>query len=189
LQCFLREFAGGDGRFVTRTRLIQGDDGVLDVDADLADRLLQLQLALAHLELVSDVVALRGAVAEGNVQLESDRIIGIVAAEKLTQQIAITTPRHKDRVHLYTLPTLRRVRRSAEGIVGEVDEGLQRGQQVVFGTQKIDAAAFEIDSGLLDFGTGREASATSSAVGLRSSLSGTTILSRVTNVDFVEPRR
>ena len=63
------------GGFIAGAGLLQTDDGVLDVDADLAQRPLELQFALAQTELVGDVIGLRGAVAEGDVQREAGRII------------------------------------------------------------------------------------------------------------------
>ena len=74
-----------------RSRLLQSDDGVLHIHANLIDLLPLVQFALAQRELIVQKIGLRGPVAQWNVELESHTVVRIVAAEDLVEQVTEST--------------------------------------------------------------------------------------------------
>src|SRR5260370_38832388 len=91
IQCLLRQHSGGDGGLVSHARLLQTDDRVLNVYANLADAFLQLKFGLSQGELVGYIVRLGGPVPERNVQRKTHRVVWVIRAEVLPQQVSIST--------------------------------------------------------------------------------------------------
>src|SRR5260370_29721235 len=100
--------------------LLQSDHGVLYIHANLIDIFLEAQFVLAYFEHTGDVVGLRSAIANGDVQRKARRVIGIIPAEYLGKQIAIPAGEISDA----GLRGSERREVAGQSIVGELREGL-----------------------------------------------------------------
>ena len=72
---------------VLGTRLCKRDHGVLHVHPHLVLQPLQAELLLPVGQLVVDHLGLRRAVADRNIQVEADGVVGEVAREELPEHI------------------------------------------------------------------------------------------------------
>src|SRR5260370_33328750 len=147
IQCLLRQHSGGDGGLVSHARLLQTDDRVFNVYANLADAFLQLKFGLSQGELVGYIVRLGGPVPERNVQRKAHRVVWIIPAEDLPQQVPIST--HHEWVRDAAGAIGQRVRTSGQCIVCKVGQSLQRGQQRTLAAGEVNKRALEVDSRLL----------------------------------------
>src|SRR5438270_473137 len=64
----------------------QNDQHVQTVHGDLIDLLPLAEFALADVEFINEYVGAGGAVAEGDIELESDAVVGVVPAKDLREQ-------------------------------------------------------------------------------------------------------
>ena len=96
VQNLLGDGAGCGRGLVARPGVLHGDQGILDVHANLIDFLLETQFGLAQLQILLDVGLLRGAVAQRNVQREADGVVHRGHAEQLAQNIAVAADQSRD---------------------------------------------------------------------------------------------
>ena len=129
-------------RVVAGARLLQADHGVLHVHAHLVDLLLQIEFVLPDLDHAGRIVGLRGAIAQRDVQREAGRVIRIIAAEDLRQQIPVAAGQIAD-------AGLTRPKRSLAGqaVVGQFGKGLQSRLQGILDADQIHLVAVEIECG------------------------------------------
>src|SRR5262252_6008776 len=86
IQSLFREYSRSNSGLIAGARLLQADHDIADFHADLAGCPLKLQFVLAQLKLIGNVVRLRRAVAERNIQRKTGRIVRIMAPEDLSEE-------------------------------------------------------------------------------------------------------
>ena len=102
---------------------------------------------LPDFDLAGGVVGLRGAIAQRNVQRKAGRIVRIIAAEDLAQQVAVPAGQVRD-------AALRQPERrdlAGQAVVRQFGEGVQRGLQRTLDPDQIGLLAFDVDAGRFDF--------------------------------------